>query len=118
MRAMITSLEPNHLTFAVQSAASTGDIGASILPILGWLLVIVFAGGLCIYFIGRWMRRENHDPVGFTLGDLREMLASGDITPVEFQSARDAMIAQVKKQAATGATTKAKDAKYTPNKRK
>jgi hypothetical protein len=82
---------------------------------LGWLLVIVFAGGLCIYFIGRWMRRETHDPVGFTLGDLREMLASGDITPVEFQSARDAMIAQVKKQAAT---TKTKDAKYTPNKRK
>lgn len=115
MRAMITSLVPTHLTLALQSAASTGDIGASILPILGWLLVIVFAGGLCIYFIGRWMRRESHDPVGFTLGDLREMLASGDITPVEFQSARDAMIAQVKKQAAT---TKTKDAKYTPNKRK
>ena len=115
MRAMITSLVPNHLTFAVQSSTSTGDIGASIFPILGWLLVIVFAGGLCIYFIGRWMRRETHDPIGFTLGDLREMLASGDITPVEFQSARDAMIAQVKKQAAT---TKTKDAKYTPNKRK
>ena len=115
MRAMITSLVPTHLTFAVQSAANTGDIGASILPILGWLLVIVFVGGLCIYFIGRWMRRETHDPIGFTLGDLREMLASGDITPVEFQSARDAMIAQVKKQAAT---TKTKDAKYTPNKRK
>ena len=115
MRPMMSSLVPNHLTFAVQSAASTGEIGASILPILGWLLVIVFAGGLCIYFIGRWMRRETHDPIGFTLGDLREMLASGDITPVEFQSARDAMIAQVKKQAAT---TKTKDAKYTPNKRK
>ncbi len=114
MRAMITSLVPNHLTFAVQSTTSTGDIGASIFPILGWLLVIVFAGGLCLYFIGRWMRRETHDPIGFTLGDLREMLAAGDITPVEFQSARDAMIAQVKKQAAT---TKTKDAKYTPNKR-
>ena len=118
MRAMITSLVSNHLTLSFQSAVSTGDVGASIVPVLGWLLVIVFAGGLCVYFIRRWMRQENDDQVGFTLGDLREMLEAGEITPVEFQSARDAMIAQVKKQAASVAATKAKDAKYTPNKRK
>ncbi len=115
---MITSLVPNHLTLATQSLASTGDAAASIFPILGWLVLVILAGGLCIYFIRRWMRRENDDPVGFTLGDLREMLEAGDITPVEFQSARDAMIAQVKKQAATGAATKAKNAKYTANKRR
>lgn len=116
MRAMILTLVQHHLTLATQAEVSTGDVGASIFPVLGWLLAIVFAGGLCIFYIRRWMRRDYQEQVGFTLGDLREMLESGEITPVEFQSARDAMIAQVKKQAAKSATTKAKDAKYTPKK--
>ncbi len=93
---------------------NVGDVGGSILPVLGWLIAIVFFGVLCMYFIRRWMRRDSNDPIGFTLGDLRDMLESGDITPLEFQSARDAMIAQVKKQSAA----KSSDAKYTPNKRK
>lgn len=115
---MISSLVQHDLTLAVQSEVSTGDVGASIFPVLGWLLAIVFAGGLCIFYIRRWMRSDNEEQVGFTLGDLREMLESGEITPVEFQSARDAMIAQVKKQAAKSAETKAKVAKYTPQTKK
>lgn len=85
------------------------DVGESILPILGWLLAIVFLGAIALYWIGRWRRRLPREQVGFTLSDLREMRESGDITEQEFQAARDAMIDQVKRQS----TAKVNDGKYT-----
>ncbi len=89
--------------------AQASDVGVSILPILGWLIALVFAGALAIYLFRRWMRGEGTDPIGFTLADLREMLESGEITDVEFRAARDAMIAQVKRRSAS----RSKSAKYT-----
>lgn len=96
--------------FGVLAAA---DIGESILPVLGWLLAIVFIGAIAMYWIGRWRRRSPSEQIGFTLSDLREMRESGDITEHEFQAARDAMIAQVKRQS----TAKLSDDKYTPGKK-
>jgi len=99
-----------NLKFGVLAAA---DVGESILPILGWLLAIVFVGAIALYWIGRWRRRSPSEQIGFTLSDLREMRESGDITEHEFQAARDAMIAQVKRQS----TAKLVDGKYTPDKK-
>lgn len=95
------------------ASTAVGAVGGSIFPVLGWLLAIVFAGMLGVFAIRRWMRQDNDDPVGFTLGDLREMLESGDITQIEFDAARAAMIAQVKRQS----TYTLKNEKYTPRKR-
>ncbi len=92
-------------------------MGESILPILGWLMALVLAGGIVIYFVRRWMKHEASNPVGFTLGDLREMLEAGLITEVEFQAAKDAMIEQVKKhsakRAADNVANASAKAKYT-----
>jgi|GEM_PF-619223 len=99
-----------NLELCVLAAA---DVGESILPVLGWLLAIVFVGAIAMYWIGWWRRRAPSDQIGFTLSDLREMRESGDITEHEFQAARDAMIAQVKRQS----TAKLVDGKYTPDKK-
>ncbi|MSR43766.1 MAG: SHOCT domain-containing protein [Phycisphaerales bacterium] len=86
----------------------------SVILALGSFLGIVLLGGLAVFGarrMGKWLNRDG--PTGFTLGDLREMLASGDITESEFRAARDAMIARVKKQSAakpaveTGSSRKA-----------
>lgn len=65
---------------------------------LGWILVFVIAGVVVIYMVRRWLRAESAPPVGFTLADLREMRDGGEITDSEFEAAKSAMIAQVKRQ--------------------
>jgi hypothetical protein len=77
-----------------------------VFPILFVVLAAVVLGGIIIYLVGNWAiylvgnwARRTDDPLpGFTLGDLRELRESGDITEEEFKAARNALISQVRKQ--------------------
>ncbi len=69
-----------------------------VFPILLSLLAAVILGGIIIYFVRNWARRSDDSMPGFTLGDLRELRESGDITEQEFKAARNAMISQVRRQ--------------------
>jgi len=69
-----------------------------VFPILLIVLSAVILGGIIIYFVRNWARRTDDPLPGFTLGDLRELRDSGDITEEEFKAARNAMISQVRKQ--------------------
>lgn len=91
---------------------SPGDYGVAILPVLGLIALFAVGGFLLVAWVGRMVRRPPSDAGGFTLGDLRELHAAGDLTDAEFQAARDALVAKVKKQA----TTVGKGAPYTPGK--
>jgi hypothetical protein len=69
-----------------------------VFPILFVVLAAVVLGGIIIYLVGNWARRTDDPLPGFTLGDLRELRESGDITEEEFKAARNALISQVRKQ--------------------
>lgn len=69
-----------------------------VFPILLSVLAAVILGGIIIYFVRNWARRSDDSTPGFTLGDLRELRDSGEITEEEFKAARNAMISQVRKQ--------------------
>lgn len=69
------------------------------LAILRWLLVLlIVVVGLIV--IALWLRRrlavadEEEGPIGFTLGDLRQMHREGKLSDEEFNTARAAMIAR------------------------
>ncbi|MSQ91102.1 MAG: hypothetical protein EXS01_06905 [Phycisphaerales bacterium] len=96
----LRGLLPTQMDAVAPAAANAGGSGASIFQTLGWLLALTIVGFVAVYAFRRWWMRINVDaPFGFTLSDLREMLEAGDITDLEFRAAREAMIAQVKKQA-------------------
>jgi len=69
-----------------------------VFPILFVVLSAVVLGGIIIYLVRNWARRTDDPLPGFTLGDLRELRESGDITEEEFKAARNALISQVRKQ--------------------
>jgi hypothetical protein len=69
-----------------------------VFPILFVVLSAVVLGRIIIYLVGNWARRTDDPLPGFTLGDLRELRESGDITEEEFKAARNALISQVRKQ--------------------
>ncbi len=79
--------------------AQAGGPGAErlfgdLLPWLGVLVVIVLiGGGIAIWLRRRLMAGESADSVGFTLGDLRELRARGEISDEEFEKAKSQMIA-------------------------
>ena len=83
---------------AAGPAAGTGFSDVAIwLAVLG-LLVIV--GGVVLLHLRRRMGRdESAPPTGFTLHDLREMHARGELTDEEFQRARTALLAGVRRSA-------------------
>jgi hypothetical protein len=74
-------------------------IPEDVFPILLSLVAAVILGGIIIYFVRNWARGSEDSMPGFTLGDLRELRESGEITEEEFKAARNAMISQVRKQA-------------------
>lgn len=74
--------------------ATVGDIFPLLLILAGIVIAVVIVGVL----LKRWWRRPDEQPVGFSLSDLREMHAAGDLTDVEFRSARDAMVSSLKRQ--------------------
>ncbi|NBX35713.1 MAG: SHOCT domain-containing protein [Planctomycetes bacterium] len=81
---------------AQQSAPQA--IPEDVFPTLLSVLAAVILGGIIIYFVRNWARRTDDTSPGFTLGDLRELRDSGEITEQEFKAARNAMISQVRKQ--------------------
>jgi uncharacterized membrane protein len=77
-----------------QSTAPAGNLFGDLLPWLGLLVVIVLiGGGIAIWLRRRLMSGDSAGSVGFTLGDLRELHARGEISTEEFEKAKSQMIA-------------------------
>ncbi len=82
------------LTFA--DAPPNGSLFAHVLPWLVALLGVVVIGGAGIWVVRRLVRQESDGGAGgFTLQDLRDMKASGQLSDEEFDRARDAMIGRL-----------------------
>ena len=72
-----------------------------LLPTLGMLvLIILVGGGIAVWLKRRYQGGDASGGVGFTLGDLRELRARGEISEEEFEKARAGMVRGV---AGTGA---------------
>ncbi len=64
-----------------------------LLPTLGMLvLIILVGGGVAVWLKRRYQGGDASGGVGFTLGDLREMRARGEISEEEFEKARAGMV--------------------------
>lgn len=73
-----------------------------LLPTLGILVVIVLVGGGIALFIRRRLQAGGDGSgVGFTLGDLRDMHARGEMSDEEFERAKSQMIAGLSRSAST-----------------
>ncbi len=82
------------LTFA--DASPGGSLFAHVLPWLVALLGVVVIGAAGIWVVRRLVRQESDGGAGgFTLQDLRDMKASGQLGDEEFNRARDAMIGRL-----------------------
>jgi len=82
------------------SPASDGSLFAHILPWLVALLGVVVIGATGIWVVRRFARQESDDGAGgFTLQDLRNMKASGQLSDEEFNRARDLMIGRLSEPA-------------------
>ncbi len=82
------------LTFA--DAPPDGSLFAHVLPWLVALLGVVVIGATGIWLVRRLVRQESGGGEGgFTLQDLRDMKASGQLSDEEFNRARDAMIGRL-----------------------
>lgn len=80
---------------------------ARIAPVLGVLVLIVIVGGVVLLLIRRWWKSESEAaPPGFTLGDLRELRDSGEISVAEYERAREKMVQSVRKQSTSGTSLK------------
>ena len=69
---------------------------SDILPWLVVLVVIVLVGAAVLFYVRRSMSSDSSASAGFTLQDLRDLHASGQISLEEFERARDAMIGRLK----------------------
>ena len=64
-------------------------------PVFGWLvftIAAILAGLIVVFAVRRWAAREVKTE-GFTIQDLREMRARGEISEQEFQSMRTTILA-------------------------
>ncbi len=95
------------------SHSNAGDQGAGVIPLLALLVGIVILGIAAAAIVRRWLRRSDDPSEGFSLSDLREMHAAGDLTDIEFRAAREAMVARLKQKVTTGSKD---EAKYTRKK--
>jgi uncharacterized membrane protein len=84
-------------------SAAGRDPGRAFGEMLPWLLLlvgVVIVGGVLIYYVRKWMAGDSTTPAeGFTLQDLRDLHARGELTDEEYQNARTAMIGRVKSTA-------------------
>ena len=90
-------MAPALLQFATASRSSNlWDV----LPWLGVLMIVAIVGGVII-LIARRMASESSESaaVGFTLHDLRQLHAAGELSDEEFARARDSMIGRVRANA-------------------
>jgi uncharacterized membrane protein len=82
------------LVLAQAAGGAAGNLFGDLLPWLGVLVVIILiGGGIAIWTRRRLMSGDAAGSVGFTLGDLRELHARGEISAEEFEKAKSQMIA-------------------------
>jgi len=67
-----------------------------ILPWLILLVGVVLAGGVAIYFIRRSLKDSQSHAEAFTLQDLRDMHAAGELSDEEFERAKAQMIGRLR----------------------
>ena len=81
------------------AAAPVRDPNRLLGDILPWLIVliaVVIAGGVVIFAIRRWLRGDGaSSAAGFTLQDLRDLHARGELSDEQFNSAKAAMIGRL-----------------------
>jgi uncharacterized membrane protein len=83
--------------FAAQSADKGSRLLADVLPWLILLIGVIIAGGIAIYWIRRSFRSDQSSLAhGFTLQELRQMHAAGDLTDEQFERAKAMMIGRLK----------------------
>ena len=62
------------------------------LPWLGALGLAVLIGAVAIHFVRRWLTPADGESGDFTLKQLRDLHAAGDLTDEEFDRAKDTVI--------------------------
>lgn len=81
------------------AAAPRGPSSRPVGDVLPWLILLVgliIVGGVAIYFFRRWMWHDSRSSTaGFTLQDLRDLHARGELTDEEFNAAKAAMIGRL-----------------------
>ncbi len=89
------------LSFA--DAPPDGSLFAHVLPWLVALLGVVVIGAAGIWVVRRSVRQESDGGAGgFTLQDLRDMKASGQLDDEEFDRARISLIGRLSEPPGTG----------------
>ena len=85
----------NRMTHALQAAPILAQSGTgSVFVVLGALLALVVAGFVLVAWVRRRMSpHEDFHGEGFTLGDLRLLHKSGQLSDEEFEKAKAGMIA-------------------------
>jgi len=75
-----------------------GRVFSDVWPWLAALAAIVIVGGILLSVVRRrMMTKDDCDPgTGFTLHDLRQFHARGDLTDVEFKAAKAALIERIR----------------------
>jgi hypothetical protein len=90
-----------------------GDVNVG--SVIVWslaLLALVIGGFFGVTLFRKWLAQDEGPPkMGFTLGDMREMLRAGQITQEEYDRAKGQMIAATQRAADRAATQAAEEAK-------
>ena len=83
---------------AARPPTDPGELASQVLPWLGFLVVVVLVGGVVIWLVRRSMGAASAAvEAGFTLQDLRDLHASGELSDEEFEGARAAMIGRLRR---------------------
>lgn len=98
-----------HLLPAVEALA-TGEPGRRLWGAMGWILLMIIIGVVLVlltlwfkkWLLGQPERTARHGP-GFSLHDLRRLRDSGQISPEEYERARDLLVARSHTQGARAA---------------
>ncbi len=92
------------------AADKNSRLFAEILPWLLLLLAVIIVGGVVIFIARRYVQKnETSHGAGFTLHDLREMHAAGEINDDEFERAKAQMIGRLKAASARAEAKAASD---------
>jgi len=100
-------MNPTTWLMAQASADKSSRLFADLLPWLASIVVFIIVGGVVIYLLRRWLRTDDQpEGIGFTLQDLRDLHACGEMTDAEFAHAREQMIGRLKRPGGAPATVK------------
>lgn len=79
------------------SVDRSGQLFGDVAPWLLILLVVTIVGGVVVFMARRMLQgNASSGKDGFTLQDLRDLHAAGDLSDEEFERARAAMIERIK----------------------